>query len=38
MPVGKAVAGDALAGDDAGGRSARFSHGMPPPFGKRLGA
>jgi hypothetical protein len=35
MPVGKAVAGDALAGHDAGGRSAIFSHEMPPTFGDR---
>ena len=30
MAIGKAIACDPLAGDDAGGRSAVFSHAMPP--------
>ena len=32
MAVGKAVAGDAFAGDDASGRSASFCHALPPRF------
>jgi energy-dependent translational throttle protein EttA len=32
VAVGKTVAGDALAGDDTGGRSGRFSHALPPRF------
>ncbi len=36
MTVAKAVAGDPLACDDTGVRSAVFSHAMPPQSGKAV--